>query len=482
MMRGERGSLLLLAALAALVAAPSPLLAALAALAGTLVAARVARAVRARLARGRGSAPGAIGLGVDGRGRAVTIAPAELAAHGLILGASGTGKTTTLLRILTAQIVAGRPVVAIDMKGSPAFARVLAQASAAAGRRFKLWTMDGGASWNPLQHGNPTELKDKLIATERFTEPHYQRAAERHLQLVLRTLQAAHPDRPTTLQEVVETIDPARLPRLLRELPPPLAESVRDYLAGLTADQHSAIRGVQTRLALITESQAGPFLSPGGDGEQIDLEHALTGGEVVVFSLNSSTYGKLAAQLGTLAVQDLVAALGRRLATAGATRTPATIAVDEFSGLGGDHVVNLFARVREAGGGVLVATQEMADLDRAASGLRDQVIGNTAFKLIHRQEVPASARMVAEMAGTERAWEETRRVGGALFGTGAGSRGTRRQVDRFVIEPGRIMTLRTGEAAMISRLRGGPGRLIRVSPTDRRPPNRTLRPDAGRSR
>ena len=39
----------------------------------------------------------------------------------------------------------------------------------------------------------PTELKDKLIATERFTEPHYQRAAERYVQTVLQVLARAHP-------------------------------------------------------------------------------------------------------------------------------------------------------------------------------------------------------------------------------------------------------------------------------------------------
>ena len=50
------------------------------------------------------------------------------------------------------------------------------------------------SSWNPLAHGNATELKDKLIATERFTEPHYQRAAERYLQTAIQVLARAHPD------------------------------------------------------------------------------------------------------------------------------------------------------------------------------------------------------------------------------------------------------------------------------------------------
>ena len=45
-----------------------------------------------------------ITLGIDARGAAVRLGERDLAAHGLILGASGAGKSTTLLRILTEQI------------------------------------------------------------------------------------------------------------------------------------------------------------------------------------------------------------------------------------------------------------------------------------------------------------------------------------------------------------------------------------------
>ncbi len=466
----------MLLAFAVLIATPVPWLPPIVLAAGVGVA-LLRIAARAGRALAREIEPaGTIALGRDRSGHAVSIAREELSAHGLVLGASGAGKTTTLLRILTEQIRAGRPVIAIDMKGSPAFARTLAEACHAAGRPFKRWTMEGGGSWNPLQYGNPTELKDKLIATERFSEPHYQRAAERYLQTALRVLQSVHPGRPATLEEVVQVLDPKRLSPLLRELPRDQADPVQDYLAGLTHDQHSAIRGLQTRLALITESQAGRFLSPQASGgvaaenlnsDAIDLRRALTGREVVLFSLNSSAYGKLASQLGTLAVQDLVSALGRQLANEPEAAPAATIAIDEFSGLGGDHVVALFARVREAGGGVLVATQEMADLERAASGLRDQVIGNTAFKVIHRQDVPSSARLAAQMGGTEPAWDESWSTSGGLFQRGSATRSTRRQVDRFILDPNEILSLRTGEAAVISKLRGSRPRVLRISPVSR---------------
>jgi len=223
----------------------------------------------------------------------------------VILGASGAGKSTTLGRVLCDRVHRGLPVVALDLKGSPGFARMLAQAAARAGRPCAVWSLDGDTHWNPLAHGNPTELKDKLVATERFTEPHYQRAAERYVQIALQVLQSTSAQ--PSLAGVVALMEPRRLATTARRLGGAEADRVQDYLTGLTSDQLSAVRGLGTRLALLSE---GPFLMPGRGG--IDLRSALDGPEVVLFSLNSSRYGKLAAQLGTLAIQDLITATGDR--------------------------------------------------------------------------------------------------------------------------------------------------------------------------
>jgi conjugal transfer pilus assembly protein TraD len=479
--RTRRPPYWLLIAFLALLALPAWVTTALVAASVALAAGRAVGFLTGRHRR-EGRPEGAIVLGRDRRGREVSITERELSAHGLILGASGAGKTTTLLTILTEQIRRGRPVLVVDMKGSPELAARLAEAAGAAGRPFKLWSPDGPNHWNPLQYGNATELKDKLISTERFTEPHYQRAAERYVQNVLQVLEHVHPGRGSTLEEVVRLMDPNRLPGALRSLPPALTERVHDYLAGLTPDQLSAIRGLQTRLAIVTESHTGPYLAPPRDsgagrgdasaGETVDVRHALAGREVVLFSLNAGTYGQLAVQLGTLAVQDVICATGHRLAERanGRQQELALVAIDESSLLG-DHLVALFARGREGGVATLAATQEMADFDRAARGLRDQVLGNTAVKVAHRQDVPASAQVIAQMAGTEKAWEETEQIGGSLLTGYPGNRGTRRQVDQFVVHPNEIKSLGTGDAVLISKLRGGRAQTIRIDP----PPPRRAR-------
>jgi conjugal transfer pilus assembly protein TraD len=452
-----RRVLLLALAAAAAVALPSPAVAIALVLAAASwrLGRRVARHVQERRRATELPADG-IPLGHDPAGRPVLVPASALGAHTLILGATGSGKTTTLLALLRDQMAHGGAIVAIDLKGSPGFARQLRAAAEGAGRHFRIWTLDGGECWNPLATGNATELKDKLISTERFTEPHYQRAAERYLQQALQVAQATAGERPITLATVVELLEPAALAARSRLLAPARARALRTYLTSLTRDQLSAVRGLHSRLALLTESHVAPLLAPTPGQETIDLRSALASREVVLFSLSSVTYGQLAGQLGTLAVQDLVSATAARLAGQ-ATPTgeqptpppPALVAIDEFSAIGSDNVLALLARGREAGVGVVLCTQELADLDRVARGLRDQVLGNTAVKIAHRQDVPESALTVAQLAGTVETWERSYREYRGRFGGRRLEVAGVRAVQRYRVPPQRISELRPGEAVVV---------------------------------
>jgi type IV secretory pathway TraG/TraD family ATPase VirD4 len=424
------------------------------------------RRLRGRIGRRR-VPPGAVALGRDGAGRAVALTDEQLGAHALIVGASGAGKTTTLQTILADRIARGHPVIALDMKGSPSFASTLAAAAHAAGRPLAVWTPQGPIHWNPLAHGSPTALKDKLISAERFSEPHYRRAAERYLQTALQVLDATQFGRAPALSEVVAAMEPGRLRALARGAPAPLAERVEGYLGGLTADQESAARGLATRLALLAESDAGRWLEPAGPaaaGSEIDLGSALrdADGPVVLFSINSSVYGALGAQLGALMVQDLTSASGRRLQSGPDLHRPATVALDEFSALGADNVLALLARGREAGVGVLLATQELADLERAGRGFRDQVLGITAVTLAHRQEVHESALAVSRMAGTKLVWRETRARGRRLSRSPPPS--TEREREEPVVHPNTIKRLPTGQAVIVTHVPRPTAARVRIDP------------------
>lgn len=90
-------------------------------------------------------------MGTDSvNGGATGLYPRELQEHTLLLGATGSGKTTTLLTIIQGAADLGIPVVAIDLKGSPGFRTQLAAVTDLAGRRLVPWSLSGDGHWNPL--------------------------------------------------------------------------------------------------------------------------------------------------------------------------------------------------------------------------------------------------------------------------------------------------------------------------------------------
>ncbi len=390
---------------------------------------------------------GAIMLGRDDHGRAVST-PLPAGSHALVVGATGSGKTVTQARIAVHAIDSGGAVVALDPKGDPTLLAALAAAAGRARRPFLRWSAGGDTVYNPYARGSETEIADKLLAGERFTEPHYLRQAQRHLGHVVRALRAA--DAEVSLAAVVEHLDPDRLELLARELPERAGNAVHRYLDALSGRQRAELGGVRDRLAILAESDAGPWLDPGSPGRRIELLEAIRDGAVVHFALESDRRPLLAQMLGAAIVGDLLAAV----AALQDGPCPALVAIDEFSAVAAPEVVRLFARARSAGLSLLLGTQELADLRLAGrERLLEQVVGNLSLLVAHRQVVPASAELVAALAGRRGTWRLTRHSDG---------RTTRTRTLETRLDADRLTSLARGCAAVVELAGARRARVVRI--------------------
>jgi type IV secretory pathway TraG/TraD family ATPase VirD4 len=391
-----------------------------------------------RLLRG-----GELMLGTDERSRSISIPFGELSGrHTLVVGATGTGKTITQTWLAVRAIGEGMGAVVVDPKGDRGMREALCDAAEAAGRRFIEWTPDGESVYNPYARGSDTEIADKVLAGERFTEPHYQRQAQRYLGHVVRALRNDGAD--VSLRVIVEHLDPNRLEMLARSLPESQAGPTQAYLDSLTTRQRSDLAGVRDRLAIVTESDVGSWLDPGTPGvERFDLLEAVRARDVVYFNLESDSRPLLSQMLGAAIVQDLqttVAALQGR-------PVPTLVVIDEFSAVAAEQVVRLFGRARSAGLSLLLGTQELSDLrPPGRERLLEQILGNLSVLVAHRQVVPASAELIAAVAGRRGAWRISRHSDG---------RTTRTRTREAVLDPDRVMNLEPGWGAVI--VLGGAG-------------------------
>jgi type IV secretory pathway TraG/TraD family ATPase VirD4 len=368
--------------------------------------------------------------------------------HGLVVGATGSGKTVTQGRILAQAIERGLGAVVIDPKGDDHLRSVLVEAAQAGGKRLIEWTPRGPSVYNPLAAGPPSAIADKALAGERFTEPHYQRQAQRYLGHAVRALHGT--GAPVGLRTLVEQLDPDRLEVLARKLPEQSAQRTHEYLDGLTARQRSDLSGVRDRLAIMAESDIAPWLDPATpDAKQFDLLAAVRERAVVRFSLEADTWPLLAHMLAAAIVQDLQATVS---ALQGSP-VPTLVAIDEFSAIDPEHVARLFGRARSAGVSLLLGTQEISDLRLLGHPrLLEQVLGNLSVLVVHRQVVPESAELLAAIAGNRFAWKGSHSSDG---------RWTHARTHRPLLDIELIRSLPVGQAAVIEP-GGGPPSIAHI--------------------
>lgn len=413
-------------------------------------------ASRVRLPRGilrrrRFSRAEELTVGRDEHGSVVSIpfAGSSGGAHTLVVGATGSGKTVTQSWIATLAIERGMGAVVVDPKGDLGMRDELYRAARKAGRAFVEWAPGGPSVYNPYAWGSETEIADKVLAGERFSEPHYMRQAQRYLGHVVRALRSSGLE--VSLRSIVDHMDPARLECLARSLPEAEAAPTHAYLDSFTGRQHGDLAGVRDRLAILSESDVGRWLDPQTPGvECFDLLEAVRARAVVYFNLESDSRPLLTQMLGAAIVQDLqstVAALqGRPI--------PTLVVIDEFSAVAAEHVVRLFGRARSAGVSLLLCTQELSDLRLPGrERLLEQVMGNLSALIAHRQVVPASAGTIASLAGTRGAWRTSRHSDGRM---------TRTRTREGILDASEVMGLRVGWAAVIVLAHGGGVRFARI--------------------
>jgi hypothetical protein len=396
-------------------------------------------------------------IGRDEGGAPVTIplGGRTTGSHALVLGATGSGKTMTQCWVAAGAIERGMGVIAVDPKGDRALREALWRAAVAGGRDFIEWSPAGPSVYNPYARGSDTEIADKALAGERFTEPHYLRQAQRYIGQAVRALRCAGSE--VSLPVLVEQLDPQALERTLRLLPEADARDGHAYLDSLSARQQRDLSGVRDRLAILAESDLGRWLDPRGeDAVPFDLLEAARARAVVYFSLEADSRPLLTQMLGAAIVQDMqttVAALQSK-------PVPTLALIDEFSALSADQVVRLFGRARSAGVSLLLGTQELADLKLPArERVLEQVMGNLSVLIAHRQVLPESCALIASLAGNRGAWRTSRHSDG---------RTTRSRSAEPVLAPDRLMRLPAGCAAVTVLTRPGFARIVRVLSDARR--------------
>lgn len=391
--------------------------------------------------------------------------------HILLVGATEAGKTTTIRRIL--EVVAGMQqsmqenigVVIIDGKSDHDLMLAAKRYAEAVGRRFRHWSVEGWLRYNFLIHGTSGELVDRILATEDFSDDYYLRIAQRFLGFVVRALIAAGIE--VTLRSICEYIIPEDLETLssvIDERNPGAWDWFEQNLPEeLDGQEMRAIRGLQHRIAVLAESEIGPLLESGGEGEVLNLLEAVRNGEIVYFDLNANSRRETAKMLGAMIVMDLITIFAVLQRQGETCRT--MLIADDIEGFASEAVieglVGLYSRVRSSGGMMILGTQTYSDIQVGKGKARlDQLLGSVRTRIIHALPGPDSAEIASKSLGEHQEMQATEHLQAGLGGWKPTGTLTRRPVSVPKFQATELMNLEDGEAVV--HVRGGEPTLTEI--------------------
>jgi len=368
----------------------------------------------------------------------------ELRQHLFIPGASGTGKTTTIVALADGVLANGYGAVFVDFKGSglSGAARKLAERH---GLPFTVVDPHdpNSAGYNPCS-GEPAAVANKLIGAFTFSGEAeiYKQVAMELVPIVCRALAAANS--PISLDTIYETLRTGGLTRLARQLGDE-HESLRVRLEDLDETRGvgaAGVVGLQRRLGALMEGAFGDLFRR---RPALDWNKVTSSQQVTYISLSATSAGEDVELFGRVILQDLkqLCAERMRALNQGEDVTPALIVLDEFAALReATQVVDLLLQAREARTPLVVATQFVPE----EPSIRSPVM-SAGVLIVHRLEAEDADKIAAQF-GTRTAPNLTAQVDYEL---GTSQKGSVRWVEEFNVHPNDLKELPVGTAAIYAR-------------------------------
>lgn len=349
----------------------------------------------------------------------------ESASHIVAIGATGAGKTQSILRLASAHMKLGWRVIVIDAKEDYATSEDFYRLALAHGipeGRVRVWPSAGPVD---LFRGNSTAIRDRLMACAGYTEPYYRAVAGTLLTLVTNDTPS-----PGSITEVVSRLDQNALKSRWA------GTDNAAIAAGLKPDD---VQGVRYRYYDLDRQ-----LISIGAVAQVRSGWSWEDSDATWVTLPTSTRADAASAFGRALLVDLIGFI--RDSTRRDDR-PILLIVEELGAIvSGDPetarlVIEAFERARSANVRTIVSVQTPEGLGPPEAQAR--ILHSGAAILAHRMPAP---EIISNLLGTGYGLEASLGVDrqGVLLDAGS-----LREQSQYVLSPNVLRRLKTGEAVFI---------------------------------
>lgn len=444
-------------------------------------------------------------LGMDIKRNPVRFHSDDLNKHTLVQGTTGTGKTYVLYTLLEDALKQGKGGVYVDGKGDPKTAKEIGKLVKKYNKKLYVFSDQTKLRYNPVKHGKPTAITERLMAVMDWSEQFYENESENLLQQIVSFLidyvevEKKRENRPTQgkplnkdlqtihrflswsaianylfIEQAEEIIDKEYSKKDSNYLSKNSSETVNPYrnedelplhvkyirmffgvdeltqgdlesIEEINAEKTKYIQGLRTQLEKLIYSDLGEkFIEQ--EGQTINIEKILKEENIVLFSLDSNNYNSFIGTIGRFIISDC-AYITTQLYGNTDNFNGVLGLFDEFGSYGNDNILDILSKARSAKFGAVLGIQSISDLanKRRNIDIMEQTIDNCNIFILGRTNSPDNAEKIANLIGTYKDIDRTvmteNQLGAMNRLETKGGRGTVRKVNKYSFNPDNIKYL-----------------------------------------
>lgn len=355
-------------------------------------------------------------IGVDAQNRPVYLSENEIRTHGLILGATGSGKSETIKALAGCLLDLGWSGLLLDLKEDTApgglrdWCATYAQTHGTQYQELRLSDPDSPYWFNALHGMGPDEMRDAILSLNEFEAAYYEALNKELLGQLINLMHWAHMADPArfaypTMYDVAKICGSPSLPKATQGMRAVVLETIpgtteKDFLVltSPTKAQAESATGFGSRLGNIFDSQAGrTVLRNNAEGTRMMVD--VTNPGLTYIGLDSQGKQDLTRVVSSSVLQRLSVYAAQRTVGAAKKDKPRFVIVDEANWVNREITKNLLSRARSAGIALFLCTQGPNDwIDKNGDDWAT-LTQNINVAIIMRQGAPESAELCAEYFG-----------------------------------------------------------------------------------
>lgn len=402
-----------------------------------------------------------ISIGKTRDGIDLYLSDKERSSHVQVIGTTGSGKSHSVVVPWTIRdLQRGHSSIIIDGKGSSdlpnqVFSIIDNAMIECQILHFDLGDIENSIKMNPLMHGSPQQVTDRIFSSFEFLDPYYRSIQYDICGYLIQLIQRNSEVVSFKLLHELLTND-AALSKQLEAINDndDLKIQLKNHLREPAKDRKNKLSGLTSQLSPFAIGEVSSLVN----SDSSELVNVMLGDNAVkclIVSIPTLKYQKLGHQLGKMLLQELSWCVSKRENLT--SKEFISVFLDEFSEFAYDEFISVLNKARSAKVGLHLCHQSLSDLTKVSDSFTRGINTNTNIKCVLGLNDPETADFYARHFGTTstvKLTEQVQEIGWFRKKEETG-KGSMREVEEYKVHPNVLKELYEGNGVIHLPTRNG---------------------------